>query len=318
MNDPRPHGLECHDIAVRVWGTTILESIGFRLHPGELCAMIGPSGAGKSTLIRVLLGVQEPSDGSVALWGRAPDEAGPVGYVPQHDALHPTLTVRQELRYAAMLRRPELGDDEIDALVGAVCGQVELGDRLGLRIKRLSGGQRKRVSVAMELLSEPSLLILDEPTSGLDPGLEAQLMGRFAEVAGRGRIVIVATHAMQSVEICQALLVLVGGRLAYFGPPVGALDYFRTDSYEGLFPQLAKLDPGAWYRNYLRSDVARSFAARPTPPLASTLVEHHAASPSGSPPRAEPLAQPLAESATDRARRELKRLKEERRQREDS
>jgi len=211
-----------------------------------MCALIGPSGAGKSTLIKVLLGLRDASEGSVSLAARGPEQLGTVGYVPQDDALHRGLTLEAELTFAAELRLPEADDGERSQRIAQVIRQVGLEDRARSRIRKLSGGQRKRVAVALELLTRPPLLILDEPTSGLDPGLEARMMELFAAVAASGRIVLVATHAMGSLDRADALCVLVGGRVAYFGPPRHALSFFRVDRYEGIFHQLDKQGPSAW------------------------------------------------------------------------
>lgn len=238
--------LRVEDVSVSAGGNRILDQVHLTLHPGEMCALIGPSGAGKSTLIKVLLGLRDPNEGSVRL-GSLPVEAlATVGYVPQEDALHRGLTVQGELTYAAELRVPETSEQEREARVAKVLDQVGLGDRSGLRIRKLSGGQRKRVAVALELLTSPPLLILDEPTSGLDPGLEARTMALLSEVADTGRMVLVATHAMGSLDRADALCVLVGGHVAFFGPPPEALSFFRVDRYAALFHQLEKQSPSAW------------------------------------------------------------------------
>ena len=265
-------------IGVRVGEAQLLSGVDLRLRAGELVGLIGPSGAGKSTLIRVLLGLRAPSEGKVSLDGRPVREAGPIGYVPQEDALHLTLTVQEALGYAAALRLHALSADERAARLDRVLRDVGLDERREVRIGRLSGGQRKRVSVAMELLTEPPVLILDEPTSGLDPGMEAQMMGLFHSVAGRGRVVLVSTHAMQSLDRCDALVVLVGGRLAWFGPPHQTLSYFETDTWVGLFEVLGRHAPLVWAKKYQSSPMRTQFAQRtrppeggsnpPTPPLA--------------------------------------------------
>ncbi len=301
MGVPPSRSLDVAGVSVRFWSDTILHDLYFRLWPGELCALIGPSGSGKSTLMKVLLGVLDPSAGRVSIAGQPPGEAGPMGYVPQHDALHGGLTVRAELRFAAQLRRPELDDGAVDALVAEVARQVELSHRLDLRIRKLSGGQRKRVSVAMELLTGPPLLILDEPTSGLDPGLEGRLMALFQAVADGGRTVLVSTHAMQSLQRCAALMVIVEGHLAYLGPPADALPFFHSDRYEQIFDQLGKLAPAAWARAYARSDVARSFRARAAPVVTRAAPAGEAPSTADGP-----------DGTAERARAELQRLKRER------
>ena len=261
--------LEARNLGVQIGSTTILQEISLRLHPGELCALIGPSGAGKSTLIKVLLGLRSPSSGEVSIAGGPIEAAGPVGYVPQDDALHRGLTVRQSLSFAARLRLHTIGEDEQQARIDAVCGQVGLAERMDVRIRSLSGGQRKRVSVALELLSQPGLLILDEPTSGLDPGLEAKMMALFGEVASGGRVVMVATHAMQSLSRCHVLAVLVRGRLAWLGTPADALAWFEVDRFSGIFDVLPRHAPPVWARRWMGSAQCRQFAARTAPAITS-------------------------------------------------
>ena len=250
-------------------GTRILKMVDLTLHPGEMCALIGPSGAGKSTLIKALLGFRDPDEGSVMMGPLSVAKLGPVGYVPQDDVLHRGLTVQRELTYAAELRMPGTSAEERQSRIAEVLDQVDLGDRSGVRIRLLSGGQRKRVSVALELLTGPPLLILDEPTSGLDPGLEARTIALLSQVAGTGRIVLVATHAMESIERAEALCVLVGGHVAFFGPPRKALSYFRVDRYAELFRQLEKQSPSAWCLAASADPDQRTFLRRPGPALRS-------------------------------------------------
>jgi ABC-type multidrug transport system ATPase subunit len=258
----RQGSLEVRDVSVDAWGTRILSGVGFSLHPGEMCALVGPSGAGKSTLVKVLLGLRSPSTGSAALGGGAIGERAVVGYVPQQDALHDALTVRQALGFAAELRLPVEPEAARATRLSTLLSQVGLADRADVRIRSLSGGQKKRVSVAMELLTDPALLILDEPTAGLDPGLEARMMALFQDVASRSKIVLVATHAMESIDRCSALLVLVGGRVAWFGPPRAALPFFHVEGYAAIFDQLPKQKPEAWSRTLHASREHRAFAMR--------------------------------------------------------
>ena len=252
-------------VGVRAGGRRILDGISLTLHPGELCALIGPSGSGKSTLIRVLLGLRPPSEGSVRLGSGTGRDAGMLGYVPQDDALHRGLTVEAELGYAAELRLVDTSAEQRARHVAQVIRQVGLEDQSRVRIRRLSGGQRKRVAMALELLTEPPLLILDEPTSGLDPGLEARTMALLTAVAAAGRIVLVATHAMASLERAHALCVLVAGHVAYFGTPHGALSFFRVQRYEELFHQLEKQPPAAWRIAAGADPVQRLFLVRAGP-----------------------------------------------------
>jgi ABC-type multidrug transport system ATPase subunit len=238
--------LSVQSVSVSIGAARLLTRISCTLAPGELCGLIGPSGAGKSTLMKVMLGIRDPSAGQVRLGGRPVIEQGPLGYVPQDDALHRTLTVEAELTYAARLRLQGVTDAARAERVEEVMSQVGLLERRDLKIGRLSGGQRKRVSVALEMLTHPDLLILDEPTSGLDPGLEERMMQLFKEVAKGGRIVLVGTHAMQSLELCDKLIVLVAGNLAFAGTPARALKYFAVDDFADVFRALDKKSGEAW------------------------------------------------------------------------
>ena len=245
-------GVTLRGVAVKAGSATLLRDIHLTLKPGALCALIGPSGAGKSTLIKVLLGMREPAAGVVRLNGKPVGEAAVVGYVPQDDALHGVLTVERALFYAAQLRLPQHTAAQHSARVEEVLRQVGLVDRRALRIDRLSGGQRKRVSVALELLTSPPLLILDEPTSGLDPGMEAHMMALFAQLARDGRVLLVATHAMESLAVCQQLVVLVEGCLAYAGPPQAAPGYFGVDRHAAIFTALKAKKGPAWAQQWER------------------------------------------------------------------
>jgi ABC-type multidrug transport system ATPase subunit len=234
--------LVARGVEVRAGGRTLLSGINLRASAGQLVGIIGPSGAGKSTLVRVLLGLTEPSRGEVRLGNQHPREAGPLGYVPQDDALHGSLKVADALRFAGELRLHGMPLVSLTARLRQVVRQVGLEGRENVRIQRLSGGQRKRVSVAMELLSQPQLLILDEPTSGLDPGLEEKMMELFRAVARDGRVVLVTTHAMQSLDCCDQLLVLAAGRTLYFGPPADAPTHFGARDYVDIFRKLPALN----------------------------------------------------------------------------
>ena len=276
----------------------ILTGISLALHPGELCGLIGPSGAGKSTLMKVLLGLRKPDQGKASLAG-GPVDATPIGYVPQDDALHRTLKVAECLDYAAQLRLPELDAEARAARIQQVLAEVDLAERGSVRIKRLSGGQRKRVSVALELLTAPPVLVLDEPTSGLDPGLEAKMMQLFAEVASTGRIVLVATHAMQSLKLCHVLCVLVRGQVVYFGRPEEAPAYFGVNSFAGIFEILNTRAPPVWAKTWLNAPMRTDFLRRGPPALsvrqAPKLAE---ASPQAAAPLPEePAADPVASAA---------------------
>ncbi|WP_408896621.1 FHA domain-containing protein [Nocardioides sp. R1-1] len=235
-------------------GRRLIENVSFKLEARSLTAVIGPSGAGKSTLLGALTGLRPASHGRVIwqghdLYQHYDQLRFQIGLVPQQDILHPQLRVRQGLRFAAQLRLPpDTTAREWDQRVHAVAGQMQLTERLENRIgTQLSGGQRKRVSIATELLTAPPLLFLDEPTSGLDPGLDLEVMRQLRGLADDGRVVMVVTHSVLALDVCDHVLVLApGGRVAYFGPPSGVLAHFGAASYPEVFDLLD--EPDLWRR----------------------------------------------------------------------
>lgn len=227
-------------------GRTILNKVSLAILPREFVAIVGGSGAGKSTLLGALSGLARASSGQVLVNGDdyyAHFDAyrGEIGYVPQSDILHLSLTVEEALRFQARLRLPEdTGAAEIAARVERVLKDVEIAARRGVEIGRLSGGQRKRVSIAAELLADPSLFFLDEPTSGLDPGLEKRLMFTLRRLADAGRTVVLVTHATANIHQCDHVAFMADGRLVWFGPPAEALVHFgvRDGDFADIYTKL--------------------------------------------------------------------------------
>jgi ABC-type multidrug transport system ATPase subunit len=224
----------------------LLAGVDLTVRPGELVAIVGPSGAGKSTLLKVLTGALRSDTGAVHYDGYdLHDEyaavRGRIGLVPQDDLVHRLLTARQALRYSAMLRLPgDTGPAARRDIVDATLAELGLTEHAGTRVARLSGGQRKRVSVALELLTSPSLLMLDEPTSGLDPALDRQLMTTLRNIADAGRAVVVVTHNVASLDQCDTVVVLApGGVPVYHGPPGRLTDRFGTDDWADVFAMVA-------------------------------------------------------------------------------
>jgi ABC-type multidrug transport system ATPase subunit len=262
------------DVVVEIDQHRILDQVGFALEPSSLLAVVGPSGSGKSTLLNALTGFRPADSGNVVFGGRDlyatyDDVRLRMGLVPQSDILHTQLTVHQALRYAAELRFPrDVTREAREHRVEAVIEELRLTDRADTRIDRLSGGQRKRVSVGCELLTEPALLFLDEPTSGLDPGNEAELMATLRDLAHAGRTVVVVTHSVQSLNLCDRVLVLApGGRLAYYGPPGEALSYFGQlgagDSYAEMFGRLEQDGEMDWKARFRASPGYEALVAEP-------------------------------------------------------
>lgn len=214
----------------------ILDNVSLVIETGQLVALVGGSGAGKSTLMKSLLGIAPVTSGSVYLNGDNLRKnwavyRSQIGYVPQDDIVHPDLRVEEVLAYACRLRLPP--DTDVKAVVERTLEQIKLTHVRTNFIRNLSGGQRKRVSIGVELLADPKLFFLDEPTSGLDPGLDKEMMRLLRELADQGRTVILVTHATANIEVCDRITFMGrGGKLCYFGPPGEALNYFEIPSNE--------------------------------------------------------------------------------------
>ncbi|EFO79548.1 FHA modulated ABC efflux pump with fused ATPase and integral membrane subunits [Oscillochloris trichoides DG-6] len=213
---------------------TILHDVSLSIAPREFVALVGGSGTGKSTLMKALCGYVPANAGQVLVNGddfyRNFDAYRTVlGYVPQDDILHRTLPVNRALGYAARLRLPaDTAENEIDARITRVLEDVEMSPHRDKMVENLSGGQRKRVSIAAELLADPSLFFLDEPTSGLDPGLEKKMMYTLRRLADSGRTVVLVTHATANITQCDHVVFMAAGRMVYFGPPSEALNFFQV------------------------------------------------------------------------------------------
>lgn len=223
-------------------GNVLLDDISFSLGRNSFMAIVGPSGAGKSTLLNALTGFRPADLGTVTyasrdLYTAYDDLRQRIGYVPQENIVHTQLSARTALEYAAELRFPaDVPPEARSQRVNEVLEELGLTERADLPIGQLSGGQQKRCSIALELLTKPSLLFLDEPTSGLDPGYEKLLMQLLRDLAKEGRTIIVVTHSLQSLSLCDRVLCIArGGKLAYFGPPDKVLTYFGGDDNADVF-----------------------------------------------------------------------------------
>ena len=266
--------VEAAGITVQIGGNTLLHDIRFRADPRTVTAVIGPSGSGKSTLLNAMTGLRPAESGQVLVDGgdfysRYEEMRFRVGAVPQADLVPAQLKVREALDFAARLRFPkETPKAARDARVAEVMEELGLATRAELRIDRLSGGQRKRVSVALELLTKPEILYLDEPTSGLDPGLDRQVMMLLRELADAGRTVFVVTHAVENLGLADRLIVLAaGGWLAYDGPPSEALKYFNAPDMPTVFTTLETTPGEAWAKRWS----ARARSRDSTTPGRSTI-----------------------------------------------
>ncbi len=290
--------LEALNLTVRTEdGKVILSDVSFSPGPSSLLAIVGPSGAGKSTLMNSLTGFRPASSGAVLYGGRDlyasyDDLRQRIGFVPQDDILHPLLTVRRALEYAAELRfPPDVTRQERSQRIDEVLRELDLTDRATTRIAKLSGGQRKRVSVALELLTKPTLLFLDEPTSGLDPGNERQLMALLQDLAKGGRTVIVVTHSTQSLHLCDRVLFMQpGGKVAFYGPPDEAIEYFRGqgagEAYADVFTSLEEKLDVDWAARFRESPAYAEYVGQPLEASAQARVQR-ASLPTPPPPAAQ-------------------------------
>ena len=260
----------------RAGAFTILDDVRLTIPPSRFVGIIGPSGAGKSSLLTTLSGLREPEAGAVLVDGRniySDHAARSFGFVPQEDIVHPELTVAEALRYSARLRLPASTPPlEIHKLI------VQTMDQLGLRphavkpISRLSGGQRKRVSVGVELLAKPAVLFLDEPSSGLDPATEFQLMELLRDLADTGCTIVCTTHVMENAYLMDQLIVLVGGCLGFQGSSQAAREYFGVPKLTGLYDRLADRPPKEWqsaYQEHRAGEPAPVSETTPPPQTAS-------------------------------------------------
>lgn len=264
----RTGGLEVRDICFDVeGGKRLINNISLTARPGTLTAIIGGSGAGKTTLSRLIAGYTKPSSGSITFEGHNihteyASLRSRIGMVPQDDVVHRQLTVNQALGYAAELRLPpDTSKADRDRTVAQVLEELELTKHAETRVDKLSGGQRKRASVALELLTGPSLLILDEPTSGLDPALDRQVMLMLRALADAGRVVLVVTHSVSYLDVCDAiLLVAPGGKTAFIGPPAQVEAALGTSNWADIFANVGA-DPDEANRRFLASSESQGPAA---------------------------------------------------------
>ncbi|MEU3877089.1 MULTISPECIES: FHA domain-containing protein [Streptomyces] len=249
-------------------GKQILKDVSFGVPEKSLIAVIGPSGSGKSTLLKALTGYRPANQGDVLydnrnLYKQFAELRQRIGLVPQDDILHKDLTIRKALRYAAKLRFPgDTATSEREARIDEVLRELKLDIHKDKKITALSGGQRKRVSVALELLTKPSLIFLDEPTSGLDPGMDRDVMQLLRGLADDGRTVLVVTHSVAELALCDKLLVMApGGAVAYFGPPEEALNFFGYETWADVFSAFENYRDYDWSGRWKGSQHYQMYAA---------------------------------------------------------
>jgi ABC transport system ATP-binding/permease protein len=252
------------EVGTRKGKHRILDNISMSVLPREFVAIVGGSGAGKTTLLNALVGIR-PGEGQVQLNGQDfykeyEHFRAQLGYVPQNDILHTSLTVEKALDYAARLRLPSsISADERKRRIAAVLETVSMNtDTIRkTRISDLSGGQRKRVSIAAELLADPKLIYLDEATSGLDPGLEKKMMHTLRRMADEGRTVMLITHATDNIVQTDHVAFISQGRLVFFGPSQEALDFFGVEDFADIYEKIER--SGEQWRQVFEHDKPEAF-----------------------------------------------------------
>jgi ABC-type multidrug transport system ATPase subunit len=235
----------------------ILHEVSLSIEPGELIALAGGSGAGKTTLLEILAGLRAPSTGQVRHDGVRVDAGATrhpgIGYVPQDDIIHGEMPLRRTLQYAARLRLPAgTPSGQADRVVDDILRELDLADRRDIAVRMLSGGQRKRASIAVELLTRPGTFFLDEPTSGLDPSTSAEVVRLLRQLTRRGVTVVLTTHEPATIDRCDQVVFLTrSGHLAFAGPPAQARRYFGVDDLVEVYRRLATEDtPRAWAERF--------------------------------------------------------------------
>jgi ABC-type multidrug transport system ATPase subunit len=261
----RLDAIDLHKSTRPVFGTTLINNISLSFLPKEFIVIAGVSGGGKSTLMNALNGQRRVNGkvlaNGVNLYRHFNAFKDSIGYVPQDDIVHPELTVFEALKYAALLRLPFALPEQRQQRIQEVLEQLQLTQRKHVSIKRLSGGQRKRVSIGVELVTKPSLFFLDEATSGLDPETELQIMHLLRSLADAGSTVVLITHATKNVAIADLVVFLAkGGRLAYVGPPKLAFDYFQVQDFDAIYDKVERqLSPQQWEERFKSSGFYKKF-----------------------------------------------------------
>ena len=256
--------LEAIDImkTVKVKGKkrNIAYHVNFEAKPGEFIAFVGGSGAGKSTFLKCISGVSKPTSGKVLLNGNSLFSNYSVlknfiGYVPQEDIVFDDLSLIDMLKYAANLRMPDdANSKEKEDRINTVLEIVELTDKKDVMIRNLSGGQRKRASIAVELIADPKLFFLDEPTSGLDPGTERIIMKTLRKMANSGKTIILVTHNTLNLHLCDKVVFFgIGGKMCFDGPPKEALTFFGVNDFVDIYNLLSE-NTDDWYNKFKDSD----------------------------------------------------------------
>ncbi len=252
--------LELKDVALQLGREPeeqlLLSEVSLRFPRKHFAAVIGPSGCGKSTLLKVIAGLREPTLGHIEWEGRDLSEEGDmdpheIGYVPQFSIAYDLLTVWESVESALLLRVSGLDDEAQERRLEKILREVGLEEIADREVRVLSGGQKRRLALALEMVSSPHLLLCDEVTSGLDPKAEDEIVQLMHQIAHRDdRIVLSVTHSLRHIALYDSVIVLFQGHLAYHGPANLLFHYFDVEKPEDLFPRLAQRKPADWHRSW--------------------------------------------------------------------
>ena len=240
----------------------LIDSASIQIPRGHFMAIVGPSGCGKTTLLKTIAGLNPESDGALFWEGRNLSEEGDfepaeIGYVPQFSIAYDPLTVDESIEAATRLRVRTRDAEDLDHRIDRVLEETGLTAIADRHVKVLSGGQKRRLGLAMELVSDPKLLLCDEVTSGLDPRSEREIVRLLHDLSRRdGRIVLSVTHSLAHLELYDSILVLHEGRVAYHGPPDLVTHYFSVHDTEEVYPKLATQPSERWQGSWLKHQEA--------------------------------------------------------------
>lgn len=235
----------------------LLREVNFTVPQGHLMAIVGPSGCGKTTLLKVIAGIAEQTDGDLKWEARDLKEEedlhpGELGYVPQFSVAHDLLTVEECIAHSMALRTQLPGTEDFEPKLDKILEVTGLTDLADRRVKVLSGGQKRRLGLALELVTNPCLLLCDEVTSGLDPKSEREIT-KLLRVLSREnprRVVINVTHSLASLDAFDSVLVMYRGRLVYHGPPKMLTHYFTVDHPEEVYLRLTQREAQEWHESW--------------------------------------------------------------------
>jgi ABC transport system ATP-binding/permease protein len=254
--------LELHEVCFSInkdgEDVNLVDHVSIKVPRGHFMAIVGPSGCGKTTLLKTIAGLNAESDGKL-LWNELSlsdghdFEPSEIGYVPQFSIAYDPLTVDESVEAATRLRVRTDGNADLDARIDRALEETGLTAIADRSVKVLSGGQKRRLGLAMELVSDPKILLCDEVTSGLDPRSEREIVTLLHELSRKeGRIVLSVTHSLAHLELYDSILVLHEGRVAYHGPPDMVAHYFSVKDTEEIYPRLAKQASEKWQQSWLK------------------------------------------------------------------